>query len=251
MGRGAACRTPADRPAAAVRSRPAFAPSSRINARLGGEANAGRQGGGCRSPVAPEWLILLMVPWGDMPGAAYLEGDGVVLRTIEEDDLPFLRDAIDDPRVRRYLPSRLPLNLDDEREFYEEVVVGDDSTANLLVWARTDEGGEVRAGTIGVHGLGSVSGEAEVGLFLVPDHWGRSLGTEAARLVVDWAFRERRMHRVIAHVVDGNEASARIWESLGFTREATLRDAAFREGTHVNMHLYGVLEDEWPPDRGG
>ncbi len=181
-----------------------------------------------------------------MPGAVYLEGEGVVLRTIEEDDLPFLRDAINDPAVRRYLPSRLPLNLDGEREYYEEVVVGDEEALNLLVWAATGEGGEERrAGTVGLHGLGSVDGSAEIGLFLVPEHWGAGVGTEASRLVVDWAFAERRLHRVVARVLDGNEASARIWEKLGFRREATFREAAFHDGRHVDQHLYAVLAHEW------
>lgn len=182
-----------------------------------------------------------------MPGAVYLEGDGVVLRTIEEDDLPFLRDAINHPDVRRYLPSRNALNLDGERQFYEEVVVGDEDSLNLLIWAEDPEAdsGERRAGTIGVHGVGSVDGSSEIGLFLVPEAWDEGLGTEASRLVTDWAFDERGRHRVVARVLEGNEGSARIWEKLGFRHEATFREAAFHDGEFVDQHLYAVLADEW------
>jgi RimJ/RimL family protein N-acetyltransferase len=181
-----------------------------------------------------------------MPGAVYLEGEGVLLRTIEEEDLPFLRDAVNDPAVRRHLPNRLPLNLEGEREFYEDVIVGDDDTLNLLIWqAGGDESDEQRAGTIGVHGLGSVDGTSEIGLFLEPDAWGHGLGTEASRLVTDWAFRERGRHRVIARVTAGNEASAAIWEKLGYRHEATFREAGFQDGEYVDEHLYAVLEDEW------
>ena len=179
-----------------------------------------------------------------MSGAAYLEGDGVVLRTIEEDDLPFLRDAINDPRVRRYLPSRPPLNLDGEREFYEEVIVGDDDSLNLLICA-VDDDGERRVGTIGVHGLGLVDGSCEIGLFLAPDAWGEGLGTEASRLVTEWAFNERGRHRVIARVTEGTAGSRAIWEKLGFRHEATFREAVFHDGDYVDQHLYAVLEDEW------
>lgn len=182
-----------------------------------------------------------------MPGAVYLDGEDVVLRTIEEDDLPFLRDAINNPAVRQYLPNRLPLNLDGEREFYDDVVVGDDDTLNLLIW-HTDadtESGERRTGTIGLHGLGSVDGTSEIGLFLVPRAWGQGLGSEAARLVTDWAFREQGRHRVIARVSDSNDASTAIWEKLGFRHEATFREAGFRDGDHVDEQLFAVLEDEW------
>ncbi len=184
-----------------------------------------------------------------MPGATYLEGDGLVLRTVEEEDLPFLRDAINDPRVRRYLPSRLPLNMDGEREFYEDVIVGDDGSLNLLIWA--DDGDEERrAGTIGVHGLGLVDGSCEIGLFLVPDAWGEGLGSEASRLVTEWAFQDRGRHRVTARVTEGNAGSRAIWEKLGFRHEATFREAVFREGEYVDQHLYAVLEHEWRDGHG-
>lgn len=174
-----------------------------------------------------------------MPGAVYLEGDGVTLRTIEEEDLEFIRDSIDAPAVRRYLASRLPVNLDQEREFYESVIC-EDEHVNLLIC--TD--GEA-AGTIGLHPADSVSGSGELGLFLAEEYWGQGLGTEASRLLTDYAFRERRFHRVTARVIEGNVGSRRIWEKLGFRHEATFREADFEDGEYVDVRLYAVLEDEW------
>lgn len=179
-----------------------------------------------------------------MAGAVFLEADGVTLRTVEEDDLPFLRDAINNPRVRRYLPSRPPLNLERERRYYEEVVVDDDGTINLLIWTTNRDGHTVRAGTIRLSGIDSTEGSAVIGLLLVPEHWGQGIGTTSARLVIEWAFDDRRLHRIVARVQEGNEASARIWDRLGFTLEATLREAAFGRGRFVDQHLYAVLAHE-------
>jgi len=174
-----------------------------------------------------------------MPGGVYIDGEEVALATIEEADLPFLRDTINDPAVRAGLLYRPPLNLAQECEYFEDVVSGDDSV-NLLV--RVD--GEP-AGTIGLEAIDDVNGTAEIGLFLAEPHWGCGVGTEAARLLTDFAFRERRLHRVYARVRTDNEASARIWEKLGYRHEATHRRAVFHEGEHVDVELYAALADEW------
>jgi len=174
-----------------------------------------------------------------MPGAVYLESEAVSLRTIEEEDLPFLRDTVNDPAVRRYLGARGPFNMEQERAFFENVV-SDEEDLNLLVC--TD--GEA-AGTVGLHPLDPVEGSSEIGIFLAEAFWGQGLGTEAARLVTDYAFRERDHHRVTARVIEGNEASRRLWETLGFRQEATMREAAFHDGSHVDVHWYAILDREW------
>jgi RimJ/RimL family protein N-acetyltransferase len=174
-----------------------------------------------------------------MPGALYLESDDVTLRTIEEEDLPFLRDTINDPAVRRYLARRGPYNMVQERVFFEEVVT-DEDTLNLLVCADGEP-----AGTVGLQTLSSPDGSSEIGLFLAETFWGEGIGTAAARVVTDHAFRERGRHRVVARVIEGNDASRRLWETLGYCHEATMREAAFRDGEYVDVHLYAVLAREW------
>lgn len=174
-----------------------------------------------------------------MPGAVYLEGDGLTLNTIEEEDLPFLRDTINDPAVRAGLLFRPPLNLTQEREYFEGVV-SDDGSVNLLVWVDGE-----RAGTIGLEKIDDVNGSAEIGLFLAEDHWGAGVGTEAARVLTRYAFHERRLHRVYARVRTNNEASARIWEKLDYRHEATHREAVFHEGQQVDVERYAALASEW------
>ena len=177
-----------------------------------------------------------------MPGGVYLESDDITLRTIEEADIPFLRDTVNDPAVRRYLGSRGPYNLAQEEAFFENVVSEDDDL-NLLVCADGDP-----AGTIGLHPLNPVDGSSEIGILLAEEYWGQGLGTAASRLVTDHAFRERAHHRVTARVIEGNAASRALWESLGFRHEATMREAAFRDGAYVDIHLYAVLKREWSPE---
>lgn len=174
-----------------------------------------------------------------MPGAVYLEGDVVQLTTIEESDLPFLRDIVNDPAVRAGMLFTPPMNLEQEREYYEDVIC-DDGSVTLLVCVDGEP-----AGTIGLGAIDDVNGSAEIGLFLAEGFWGEGHGTEAARLLTDFAFEERRLHRVLARVRADNEASLRVWEKLGYRHEATHREAAFHRGAHADVEVYAVLASEW------
>jgi len=174
-----------------------------------------------------------------MPGATYLAGETVTLCTVEEADLEFLRETINDPAVRKYLGRRGPINLEQEREWFEEEA-SDGENLHLLVTVDGE-----RAGTVGLHPRVPENGSTEVGIFLAKAYWGEGYGTEAVELVVDDAFDEGWAHRVAARIVDGNEASRRLFEGLGFRHEATFGEATFHRGSYTDVHWYAVLEGEW------
>jgi len=56
-----------------------------------------------------------------MPGAVFLEGDKVNLRTIEEQDLEFIRDNFNKSKVWKNLDYKIPQNLEQERDFLKKL----------------------------------------------------------------------------------------------------------------------------------
>lgn len=102
------------------------------------------------------------------------------------------------------------------------------------------------AGGIGLRPLAGESlGVAEFGYWLGQRSWGRGLATEAARLLVRYAFRVRGLRRLEAYVFAPNLASARVVEKSGFRREAILREAIVdREGAVMDAWLYAQLRSE-------
>jgi RimJ/RimL family protein N-acetyltransferase len=179
-----------------------------------------------------------------MPGRPFLSDGTVDLCAVDEDDLGFLQDTLNDPAVWRMLGSRTPLTGQQEREWYEELASADNGTVNFVVAVDGDP-----VGALGVQGVDDVDGSAELGLFLAEDHWGNGYGTAAGRLATNYAFDQHRRHRVVARVFEGNEASARLWEKLGFELEGTHRDQVFANGEYLDVRCYAVLEDEWNDER--
>ena len=174
-----------------------------------------------------------------MPGPVFLESDDVELRTVEREDLEFCQQTLNDPDVRHGLALVEPLTSDDEAQWYESRVVESDDV-HLLV---CDDG--ERVGTAGLNDVNGGSGTAELGYWIAPDYHGNGYATAAARLFVEYAFAERRLHKVYANAFAFNEGSQRVLEKVGFEREGVHREQAFIDGEHVDVYRYGLLATEW------
>jgi RimJ/RimL family protein N-acetyltransferase/uncharacterized protein YndB with AHSA1/START domain len=92
--------------------------------------------------------------------------------------------------------------------------------------------------------------EWEVGWAVRPDHWGHGYAPEAARAMIDYAFRELGAHRVVAYCHSLNTASTRVMEKAGMQREARLRQTRWWHENWSDEYLYGILETEWASGGG-
>ena len=174
-----------------------------------------------------------------MPGPAFLRGETVTLRTVEGEDVEFLQETVNNPDVRHGLSATEPISEQAEREWVESVTSGETDDVHLLIC--------VDGEAVGIIGLNDVTdriGMAELGYWLTPDAWGNGYATDAAQRLTEYAFQERRFHRVYAKVFVGNEGSQRVLEKTGFQREGTLRDHWFRDGRYEDVYIYGLLEGE-------
>lgn len=174
-----------------------------------------------------------------MPGPVFIEGDGVDLRTIEEDDIEFLQEGINHPATRQYAGADLPYN----RQRYEDERFDPLASGEFLQLLVCD--GDERLGDVSLAPIDERRGWANLGYWIHPDHQGRGFATEAARLIVSHGFSDRRLHRISATVVARNEASKRVVEKLGFVHEGTKRDDEFLDGEYADREVYAVLGDEW------
>lgn len=70
----------------------------------------------------------------------------------------------------------------------------------------------------GIVGLDQRRGAWNIGYWLGEPCWGRGLMTEAAQRMVDWFFETRDQLFLISGAVEGNAASLRIQNKLGFVQ---------------------------------
>lgn len=174
-----------------------------------------------------------------MTAPVFLDGGTVTLHPVEESDLDFLVRITNDPDVRHGLSVFEPERADDQRDFRVDPEEERDG-CSLLV--RAD--GE-RVGVVDLVHVNTQFGTVEVGYLFDPDAWGNGYATAAVETVVEYAFTERRLHKVYARVFAFNRGSARVLEKVGFERESVLREDAYLYGEYVDTYRYGLLEREW------
>jgi len=88
----------------------------------------------------------------------------------------------------------------------------------------------------------------EIGYTLHPDYWGRGYVPEAARALIDLAFKELNLHKIELTCFGYNTQSQRVADKLSFTLEARIRDRKDAQGNRCDELRYGLLKSEWEAD---
>ena len=100
-------------------------------------------------------------------------------------------------------------------------------------------------GIIGLHRVDRFHKQTEIGYWLAEEYQGRGIMTACCRALVDFAFREYKLHRVEIRAAGENEKSRAIPERLGFTHEGTLRESEWVNDRFVDGAVYAMLERDW------
>src|SRR5205085_7233095 len=87
--------------------------------------------------------------------------------------------------------------------------------------------------------------QAEIGFTLAREHQGRGLATEAVRRLLDYAFGELGLHRVVGVTDARNHAAAALLRRTGFRREAHFIQNVWYKGAWGDEFLFAMLRNEW------
>ena len=86
--------------------------------------------------------------------------------------------------------------------------------------------------------------KAEFGAFIGDkDATGLGYGTEAAALMLEYAFNTLNLHKIFLRLVSTNTAAEKSYLKAGFVREAYLKDEVKIDGEFVDIILMSKLKD--------
>jgi RimJ/RimL family protein N-acetyltransferase len=144
-----------------------------------------------------------------------------------------------DPAVFRFLGTKFGQTRASVRAYVERI-----TPPNFIAKIVTREG-ELHVGNIAMQGFDPVHCTIELGILIgAAEARGKGYGREACRLAVTYAFDHLGVHKVTAGTVAPNVAMKKVFLSLGFAIEGTLRQQYLLEGARHDLLRFGLLRKE-------
>lgn len=112
---------------------------------------------------------------------------------------------------------------------------------------RTPEEPGRHLGNVSIWHVSRLGKVGEIGYWVRTDATSRGIASESTDAMLDLGFSTLHLHKVTLRIAVGNDASMRVAEKLGFTREGILREELRINGTWVDHVLFSMLAHEYRP----
>ena len=179
----------------------------------------------------------------------FLETERLWLRRLEQDDVEHLVELDSDPQVMRFINGgRATTRCEIENEVLPAFLGHYERYAGLGFWAVEEKSTGRFVGWFHLRPAeGAPAGEFELGYRLLRSAWGKGYATEGSRALLDKAFAELGVDRVVASTMVVNVASRRVMEKAGlrFVKIFHQPWPDRIEGEEEGDVEYALLRSEW------
>jgi len=175
----------------------------------------------------------------------FWQDDEIRLRAIQADDWEGHYFNRFDTPGRRLLECavELPPTIEEAKKFAEDYAGFTSGNGRIMFTIENRDGENV--GGINLNSIDERNGTFSIGIQIDQDFRGKGYGTRAMRILLNYAFLERRLHKFNNSVLEGNVASATMMEKLGCKQEGIRREVVYTDGRYHDMILVGLTKDEF------
>jgi len=177
---------------------------------------------------------------------AFLTGEKIYLRPFRSGDEQMIARIENHPDPRRTLFYALPTTPGQQQEKLSRLL-NDPSTIILIMCRNSDD---LAIGQTAFFRIDWISRAAVFYIAIAEaENWSKGYGSEATRLMVNYAFQTLNLNRIQLHVAIENEAGVKSYQRAGFIIEGTLRQAMFHQGLYCDFYVMGILRQDWLKDQ--
>lgn len=173
-----------------------------------------------------------------------LTGENIVLAQLDESYFEASWKALQEPETTRLTGTHTVFTEDQIRTW----LASRPGLADRADYAILRKADRVYLGDVVLSGVDEDNRSASFRIALTgPDVFGKGYGTEATKLILDFAFDVVGVHRVSLEVFDFNPRAQRVYEKRGFVREGLQREALWWDGEWHDVVTMAILKNDPRP----
>ena len=101
-------------------------------------------------------------------------------------------------------------------------------------------------GNITLQSIDWVARNAEITIMIgEKDYWGKGVGEEAWRLIIDWGFYTLNLNRLQCGTFSNNIGMQKLATKVGMKKEGRRPKAVYKNGEYLDVLLYGILKEDY------
>lgn len=174
-----------------------------------------------------------------------LIGERIMLREYRIEDLPYIRKWVNDIEITRYLSNIFvyPHTLNETENFLNSMLQGNSNMKGFII---AEKETEEYIGQIDLIKMDWISRIGTLGIVIgTKENLSKGYGTEAIKLIQDFAFNKLNLHKLDLEVRDYNERAIRCYKKCGFIEEGRIRENFFVDGKYTDTIFMGILKREY------
>ncbi|MEU1161152.1 GNAT family N-acetyltransferase [Streptomyces sp. NPDC090075] len=180
----------------------------------------------------------------------------LVLRPLDEDDVPALAEMMNDEQVGAWTDVPQPFTEDDARRWIAEYAPAERIAGRGLDLAVTEFLTQRLVGIIQLAKTNWHVRSTELSYIVAPWARGEGYASEAALATAQWLFGDQKLERIEIRTAADNTASQQVAQKIGCISEGVLRNACIvhvrtEDGTWVDARTDYIVWSLLPEDLDG
>ncbi|MBU5439129.1 GNAT family N-acetyltransferase [Tissierella sp. MSJ-40] len=177
-----------------------------------------------------------------------LKTDRLLLHQITEEDFEFLIKLETRPENKKYEMEGIPQKdsiIKRCKGFIESTRgLPEEGAIRYIVYNEKNE----MIGDVSLTCNWEKTKEWEIGYAFLSEYWGNGYATEAVRSVINFAFKELRIHKLMAFINSENTRSVALAKRIGMVQEGHMREARLIDGKWNDEFVFTLLETDLEPE---
>lgn len=171
------------------------------------------------------------------------ETNDFILKEIEDSDIVNIHKGLSNPEITKYYDVHFSTleETEEQMEWYRNL--RKDGTG--IWWGIYDKKNQQFCGAGGFNSLEKDNQKAEIGFWLLKEHWGKGILKEVMPKLFELGFTELQLNRIEGYVVSDNMKCKKALEKIHFKYEGTMRQCEIKNGEKISVDIYSVLKSEW------